>query len=77
LEDAADSKVQDDYDLLVLLTGDKGKLMESMRLNLLQGEEAHTETDKEELLYITDLYQRAVWLINTWAILERSRYLPS
>jgi hypothetical protein len=74
LEDAADSNVQDDFDILVLRTGDKGKLMESMRRSLLQDEDEYNEADKEELLYVTNLYQCAVWLINRWAKLERSKY---
>ena len=65
--EAINSKEELDIELLLLITDDKGQLMEQIRRYHLSEIHDLSPDDKASLLYITDLYQRTIWLLNNWA----------
>jgi hypothetical protein len=54
------------YELLLGLTSDNGKLMESARNSYLQKEQNGSSEAKAALLLLTNYFQRAVWLLHRW-----------
>lgn len=56
-----------DIEILLNITDDKGSLMERIRKSYLNGDNLLNSDEKTVLLYVTDLFQRTVWLINNWA----------
>ena len=56
-----------DIEILLNITDDKGGLMERIRKSYLNGDNLLNSDEKTVLLYVTDLFQRTVWLINNWA----------
>jgi phosphate:Na+ symporter len=61
-----------DYDMafqqLIFMTSDKGSLMEKIRGKYLSDYEDPTGAIRKTMMYVTDLYQRIIWLVNKWAI---------
>lgn len=49
--------------LLASITGDRGKMMESIRNEYLNNEQSLRQHEKSELLYITNLFERSVWIM--------------
>ena len=64
--EATKSKDQLDIDILLKITADKGPLMEQIRRYHLAEVQGLNPDDKAAILHITDLYQRTVWLLNSW-----------
>ena len=56
------------YEMLLRLTSDNGKLMESIRNSYLQKEENVSSEAKAALLLLTNYFQRAVWLLHRWTL---------
>ncbi|MDP4126253.1 MAG: hypothetical protein Q8912_04840 [Bacillota bacterium] len=50
------------------MTSDKGSLMEQIRSKYLSVYEGPSGNARKTMMYVTDLYQRIIWLINKWAI---------
>ena len=65
--EASKSKHKYDIDLLLKITDDKGALMEKIRRDHLVDNEDISAEQKAVLLYVTDLFQRTIWLLNNWA----------
>ena len=63
------TKSNDEFDVGILLkiTSDKGPLMEKIRKYHLSEDQGLNQGEKVVLLYITDLFQRTIWLLNSWA----------
>ncbi|MBE0477744.1 Na/Pi cotransporter family protein [Candidatus Aerophobetes bacterium] len=70
--DAMESSEKSEVDLLINITEDRGDLMEKIRRIYLTSDTALDVPDKSTLLYITNLYERIVWLIRRWATLLKS-----
>ena len=68
------TKTKDDFDIDILqnMTNDKGPLMEKIRKSHLNNNDGLDSDSKSVLLYVTDLYQRTIWLINNWSKTLRS-----
>ena len=65
--EATKSKNGNDINLLIKITDDKGALMEKIRkVYLVDIVESNSE-HRAALLYVTDLFQRTIWLLNSWA----------
>ena len=62
--DATKSKDIFEIDLVLMITDDKGSLMEKIRRSHLEDNMALNSDNKATLLYITDLFQRTIWLTN-------------
>jgi len=65
--DCADNNDYENLDTLLTLTSDKGQVLDNLRLT---ANSDNDDSKKSEILYITNLFQRAVWLINRWASLQ-------
>jgi hypothetical protein len=57
-----------DLEQIIFMTSDKGSLMEKIRGKYLSVYEDPTGGIHKTLMYVTDLYQRIIWLVNKWAI---------
>lgn len=53
---------------LISMTSDKGSLMEKIRGKYLSGYEDPTGNIRKTMMYVTDLFQRIIWLVNKWAL---------
>lgn len=64
----------DEFDLNLVLgaTDDRGEMMERIRRQYLDKDSDIRHEDKPLLLYITDLFQRIIWLSNKWATLQKA-----
>ena len=65
--EATKSRDQFDVEILLKITEDKGPLMEKIRKAHLSEEYELNQGDRVVLLYVTDLFQRIIWLLNNWA----------
>lgn len=65
--DAAVSNDEFDADMLLNITADRGPLMEKIRKSYLSGDKQLSPEERGALLYVTDLFQRIIWLANNWA----------
>ena len=72
--DAMESPEEYNIDLLISITEDRGDLMERIRKMYLTSERGLEIADKSTLLYLTNLYERIVWLIRRWATLLKSAH---
>lgn len=52
---------------LIQMTSDKGSLMQSIRTRYLSDFDDPSGNIKKTMMYVTDLYQRIIWLVNKWA----------
>lgn len=50
------------------MTSDKGNLMENIRGRYLSNFEVYSSETVKSMMYVTDLYQRIIWLINKWSL---------
>ena len=66
--DCAENDDVENLNILITLTSDKGQVFENLRLN---ANNDNDDINQKKILYITNLFQRAVWLINRWANLEK------
>jgi Na+/phosphate symporter len=68
------AKSHDEFDLMMVInaTNDRGDLMERIRKQYLSLDSDIQAEDKPLLLYITDLFQRIIWLSNKWATLQKA-----
>jgi phosphate:Na+ symporter len=66
--DAAESASPDELAQVVTITDDKSGLMEKLREECLSGPNTLTAADRAAFLHVTDLYQRAIWLLHQWAL---------
>ncbi|MCO5250190.1 MAG: hypothetical protein M9949_02065 [Candidatus Kapabacteria bacterium] len=57
---------------IINATNDRGDLMERIRKQYLSLDSDIQAEDKPLLLYITDLFQRIIWLSNKWATLQKA-----
>jgi phosphate:Na+ symporter len=73
--EAMKSKDIIEIDILLNITDDKGSLMEKIRKIHLSDNMTLNADNKAVLLYITDLFQRTIWLINGWAKFLKSSYM--
>lgn len=65
--EATKSKDEFDVGILLKITSDRGALMEKIRKYHLSEDQGLNQGEKVVLLYITDLFQRTIWLLNSWA----------
>jgi phosphate:Na+ symporter len=65
--EATQSKDPLDISLLLSITADKGPLMEKIRKFHLEENSDLSQESKAVILYMTELFQRTVWLIHSWA----------
>jgi len=65
-----DSIAEEGYSMkqLIQMTSDKGGLMENLRTRYLSGYEDPSGNTRKTMMYVTDLYQRIIWLVNKWAL---------
>jgi len=70
--DAENSGNADDLDRFIAITGDKSGVMEKVRGTYLSEENSVTVVDRSAILYVTDLYQRGVWLAHHLALAKRN-----
>jgi len=70
--DAIDSDDPADIDTLVRMTSDQGQVLQGMRETYLQRESGFTPTEKAAILHVTNVFERAVWIINRIGQLLRS-----
>ncbi len=61
------SKNFSEIEMLLKITSDKGSLMEKTRKFYFSENQNLSQEDKAALLYITALFERTVWLLNSWA----------
>jgi phosphate:Na+ symporter len=69
--DTAASDDASDLDHLLEITADRRGIMERMRQVHLSEDSNVDTADRASLLYVTDLFQRIVWLLNQWARLGK------
>jgi phosphate:Na+ symporter len=62
--DAMESEDEADQELLINLTQDRGKTMEKIRKNYLSHESELDLQSKTTLLYLTNIFERMVWMIH-------------
>ena len=72
MSDLVESQNADDYEVLHTLTSERGDVMQKMRDNFIRENELNRDINKQRYLHLTNLYQRAVWLFNRWAHLNKS-----
>jgi phosphate:Na+ symporter len=65
--DLAVKRHEEDRNLLLMMSGDRSGLMEQTRKTYLSGENRIPADRRPQLLRLTNLAQRTVWLINKWA----------
>jgi phosphate:Na+ symporter len=65
--DLAEKRHEEDRNLLLMMSGDRSGLMEQTRKTYLSGENRIPADRRPQLLRLTNLAQRTVWLINKWA----------
>jgi phosphate:Na+ symporter len=70
--DAANSRDIDDLDRFIAITGDKSSVMEKVRGACLSEKSEVRVADRSTILYVTDLFQRSVWLLHQWALVVRA-----
>jgi phosphate:Na+ symporter len=70
--DAEGSESGEDLDRFIAITGDKSAVMEKMRQAYITGDGTTSTGDRSTILYVTDLYQRSVWLLHQWATVLKS-----
>jgi len=70
--DAMESSEESEAELLISITADRGELTERIRKTYLTSERELELSDKSTLLYLTNLYERIVWLIRKWATLLKN-----
>ena len=70
--DAMESSEELEVDLLISITADRGELTERIRKTYLTSEKELELSDKSTLLYLTNLYERIVWLMRSWATLLKN-----
>ena len=69
LEEAMETNDPGDVELLLLITGDRGEMMEQIRKETLMKEESFSYENQRALYAITSLFERTVWLIRRIALL--------
>ena len=67
LNDAVDNRNDDNLDTLSLLTSDRGQVFDNLRLSSVSND----SSPQKNIMYITNVFQRAVWLINRWTYIEK------
>ena len=65
--DAMNTRDNTDIALLKSITGDRGNLMESVRKSYLDSEEVLDQNDKSNLLFVTNVFERSVWVMRQLA----------
>ena len=60
--DAMEAKNASELKMLISITEDRGNMMEKVRNTYLAGEKALEQQDKSVLLYVTNLFERIVWM---------------
>lgn len=61
-----------DRETLLGLTADRGDLMERLRRTQLSGPQPIDHREKAHLLYLTSLFERAIWLLRQLALSQQS-----
>ncbi len=71
--DAFGSGSDEDLQMLLVITSDKGDVMDNMRLKYLSIQEKINADEKHVLLFITEQFERMVWLIRKLALLLENK----
>jgi hypothetical protein len=69
LESAMETNDTGEVDLLLLITGDRGEMMEEIRKETLMKEESYSYENQRALYAVTSLFERTVWLIRRITLL--------
>jgi phosphate:Na+ symporter len=66
MADVAKNKEDMDIRILLEITQDRGSMMEEIRKSHMTGEYELVAADRPVLLFVTDLFQRSIWMIRRW-----------
>ena len=69
LTDSMESSDEQDVEMLLRVTEDRGQLMEEMRKKLFAEEESFSYENQRAIYSMTGLFERAVWLIRRVVLL--------
>ena len=64
--ETTESDDKSDREILLSLTSDKGPLMEKVRRSYLSSEKDLSSEERALILYITNLYERSVWMLGRY-----------
>ncbi|MDA3816754.1 MAG: Na/Pi symporter [Prolixibacteraceae bacterium] len=67
MNDSIEGDTSEDYELLINLTLDRGPMMENFRQRYIKKQNELSSDEQYQIMRITELFQRSVWLINNWA----------
>ncbi len=68
MADVAKSKDSMDIRILLEITQDRGRMMEEIRKSHMTGANELMAADRPVLLFVTDLFQRSIWMIRRWTL---------
>jgi phosphate:Na+ symporter len=66
-----------DYELLINLTLDRGPMMENFRQRYIKKQSELSSDEQYQIMRLTELFQRSVWLINNWANFMKKKVMDA
>lgn len=64
--ETTESVDEDDLEIFIMLTSDRGQLMEKIRRVYLSSEQGLSPEERSLILYITNLFERSVWTLGRY-----------